>query len=410
MKKSVKKLSAVAFLALIIAVPLAQVPAAYSAELTGSEKAISFLRAVVGLDMARYNVTLEGGHTDYPYELGGLSEESLNFELFADESQLSAIFLIRNGTLCYCSFRVINGTILYAQPQPADALATAKNVLQRYQTYSNAPYLQQMRNMLDAITEHKSTTVTADNVTLNIKVTESVDSSTNITSFNTNFKWIDSPNGIENAWKVVGFSFHNETFRAFGDMWDFYSIGSSSLNVSEEEAISMAMELAKNYTLRVYVNGSLVDVSFNIRTDMIDTHLSLQARTPLTLYPFWYVQFYFDRDYYSATGIIVGIWADTGEVSYCRATGYAGGGGDPSSEPSDVPSSSSTQPDTSPSNSPTDSSSTTPLPEQSPPENDTASITEDTTTPPTSTYVAAAAVAVSIPIAIAAIALKKRRK
>src|SRR4030042_747586 len=402
MKETIKKLSAVAFLALIIAVPLAQVPKAYSAELTGSEKAISFLRDVVGLDMARYNVTLKGGHIDYPYELGGLSEESLNFGLFADESQLSATFLIRNGTLSYCSMDVLKGTPLYDQPQSANVLDTAKTVLQRYQTYSGAPYLQPMREMLDAVTELKTMTATTDNITFNIKVTESVKPSTNATYLHTNFKWMDSPNGIYNTWKSMSFSIDENSF-SFRDCWNLFMIGRSSLNVSREDAISMAMELAKNYTLRMYVNGSLVDVPFNITEDPIETHLTMQSREPLTLYPFWHIQLYFDKMYYTANGIEVGIWADTGEVIYCQATGIAGDFGGSSTVPSESStSSSSTHPNASPSESSSKPSSTPPetTPTPPPPENNSA--------PPTATYIAAAATATTIAIAIATVALKKR--
>src|SRR4030042_6132864 len=251
-----------------------------------------------------------------------------------------------------------------------------------------------MREMLDAVTELKTMTAITD-ITLNIKVTESTN--------HTRFEWMDSPNSIENAWKGVSFSFDNEIFRAFGDMWDLYTIGSSSLNVSREEAVSMAMELAKNYTLRMYVNGSLVDVPFKIQEDPLETHLTMQSREPLTLYPFWHIQLSFDKMYYTANGIEVGIWADTGKVVYCQATGIAGDFGGSSTVPSESStSSSSTQPNASPSESSSKPSSTPPetTPTPPPPENNSA--------PPTATYIAAAATATTIAIAIATVALKKR--
>src|SRR4030042_1897265 len=251
-----------------------------------------------------------------------------------------------------------------------------------------------MREMLDAVTELKTMTAITD-ITLNIKVTESTN--------HTRFEWMDSPNSIENAWKGVSFSFDNEIFRAFGDMWDLYTIGSSSLNGSREEAVSMAMELAKNYTLRMYVNGSLMDVPFNITEDPLETHLTMQSREPLTLYPFWHVQLYFDKVYYTANGIEVCIWADTGEVYCCQATGYAGGGEEPSATPSDASSpssssqSSSTQPDSPPSQSPTDSSSA--LPEESETILTEPQTEDSQTPPPTPLYAAVAAAAILIPIA-----------
>jgi len=37
------------------------------------------------------------------------------------------------------------------------------------------------------------------------------------------------------------------------------------------------------------------------------------------VYPFWRIELYFDKYYYSAYGIQVGIWADTGEIESCKS-------------------------------------------------------------------------------------------
>ena len=400
---------------LIIAVlPFAQVPKAYSAELTGQEKALSFLRDVVGLDMTKYRVTLLGNGTEYPSELGGLSEESLNYELtYANESKLGAIFLIQNGTLSYCALYVYTGSPLYAQPLSANVLDIAKTFLQKYQAYSNAPYIQPMREMLNAVNELKDSTATTDNITFSVSTTESADPTSSSVILTTHFRWMDSPNGIYNTRKDLGFSFKNGTFKSFGEGWYLYTIGSSSVNVSKEQAISIAMERAKNYQLFMNVgglsNGTLVSVPFNILTDPISTSLSMVAREPLTLYPFWQVWLWFDKPVNNTYGLVVSMWADTGEVVRISEVGTYGGSGETSTPPSDSSSSPSTsssspaQTATPSSEPPTESPSTTPPKEQATP-------TEGTTTPASTYIIAAAAAAIIIPIAIAAIALKKRRK
>ena len=43
------------------------------------------------------------------------------------------------------------------------------------------------------------------------------------------------------------------------------------------------------------------------------------------LYPFWYVEIYFQKPYFSDYGIQVGIWADTKEVTYCQSLCVLGG-------------------------------------------------------------------------------------
>ncbi len=59
---------------------------AYSAELTASEKALTFLTDVVGLDMTKYNATLTNNRVEYPSDLGGLAKEYVDYIFDSDES------------------------------------------------------------------------------------------------------------------------------------------------------------------------------------------------------------------------------------------------------------------------------------------------------------------------------------
>jgi hypothetical protein len=354
--------------------------------------------------MTKYSVTLLGNGTEYPSELGGLSEESLNYELtYANESKLGAVFLIQNGTLSYYKLYVDKGLPLYAQPSYASNLDTSKDLLQRYQNYiGTAQYLQSMKGMLNTLTEIQNLTTSIDNIKFEASV--AVDSA--------QLTWSDSPNGIYNSWKTVSLRISNGHLTGFWDRWNLYRIGSNSVNVPIEEAISIAMERAKNYTLLVKgSNGTSVPAQFNILTDPISTSLSMVAREPLTLYPFWQVWLWFDKPINNTYGLVVSMWADTGEVVRISEVGTYGGSGETStatSGSSSSPSTSSSSPAqtaTPSSEPPTKSPSTTTPPQQSTPTK------ENTTAPLSSTYIIAAAVAaISIPIAIAAIALKKRRK
>jgi hypothetical protein len=87
------------------------------------------------------------------------------------------------------------------------------------------------------------------------------------------------------------------------------------------------LEHAENYTLKIWT-GNWTVMNFTIVDEPLKAELSTVAsarREPLTLYPFWHVQLYFDKAYGTANGIEVGIWADTGQVVFCQATGFAGG-------------------------------------------------------------------------------------
>lgn len=184
------------------------------------------------------------------------------------------------------------------------------------------------------------------------------------------------------------------------------------MNVSREEAIRMARELAEDYELIIITgydnktdNYIYTKVQFKILDEPVTAQLITASREPLKLYPFWHVQLYFDKMYYTADGIEVGIRADTGEVLYCKATGISGSplGGDSTATPSSVtsteppPEADSTLPQTEPSdNSPTIS------PVESPPSQQPTSLSDQqpgflgSTLPMEYGYVIMAAVAVAI--------------
>ena len=153
MNPSIKRLHAVLVLAAVLALPLLQVSTAYPAELTASEKALTFLKDVVGFDMTKYNATLTHNHVEYnPDYYGGLAQERVDYILESDESTIDVGCLFINKTLVFCNLDVLKGSPLYTQP-PTNVLDAAKSILDRYQNYVGDAYLQVMRNMLDTVTE-----------------------------------------------------------------------------------------------------------------------------------------------------------------------------------------------------------------------------------------------------------------
>ncbi len=101
-------------------------------------------------------------------------------------------------------------------------------------------------------------------------------------------------------------SFDNGVFRSFVNDWNLYEIGSATVNVSREEAISMARNAAKNCTLKIWMN-EWSEVKFNLVDEPVTVELFMYPRETLTVYPFWHIQLYFDKLYYSAYGIEVGV-------------------------------------------------------------------------------------------------------
>jgi hypothetical protein len=298
---------------------------AYSAELSAPEKALEFLTNVVKLDMTKYNATLVSNWVDYPSHWGGLPQEVVRYDLeWGGESKLYVTCRLRDKTLYSCGMEVLKGSPIYTEPQPTNVLDMTKVLLERYQTYSGASYIQTMRNMLDTIDEIKNMTTTVDNTRLTISIKDIPTAPSAEPIIYTNFDWVYTVNGIDTPQNVVSFTLDQGFFRSFRDDWNLYKIGSTDVNVSKEEAISMAMNTAKNYTLKIWMN-EWIEVEFTIVDEPVAAELFMYPRETLTVYPFWRIELYFDKLYYSAFGIRVGIWADTKQIKYCESLSYAGG-------------------------------------------------------------------------------------
>ena len=307
---------------LICVLFLVQVLSAYSVEPTTQDKALNFLKEVLMLDMKRYNTTL-AMYNSYPIDMGGYVREDVKYALTSAKSTINVIFEFRNNTLVYCHLHGLGSSTLYFQTPPGNILDAAKGLMQRYQAYSGATYLQKMRDMLDAVTELKPITTTLDDVKFRIR---------NYGPY-TCFEWICTVNGIDVERKEVMFTFHNGSFEYFADTWDLYKVGTADLKVSRDEAIRIAREYAYSHP---YTFGG-VPVNFTILDEPVSAELSMEPREGYTLYPWWNIRLYLDKVYPGNVGSIqVTLWADTGEVTHCEAISV-GGSPAPIKPPSEPP-------------------------------------------------------------------------
>ena len=71
----------------------------------------------------------------------------------------------------------------------------------------------------------------------------------------------------------------------------------------------------------------LLTKSFFVESDIVpfrepENYSSSTSRDPFILYPYWNIRFYFKEEISRISGIDVGIWGDTGEISYCSIFGF----------------------------------------------------------------------------------------
>jgi hypothetical protein len=315
MNFSMKKLCVALVLAVILALLLIEVPSLYSADFSAPERALTFLKDVVGFDMTKYNATLTHNHVEYnPDYYGGLAQERVDYILDSDESIIDVGCLFINKTLVFCNLYLLKGSPLYAQPQ-TNVLDVAKSILDRYQNYVGDAYLQVMRNMLDTVIEIKPMTKSVGNVKLIVSSGENF----------ARFEWIYTSNGLDFTRKRRSIHFEHGSLIDFCDLWGLYKIGSDSVNVSEEEAINIARNATKDMP-KLYgrVGNETIVLQPKVANSPVEAKLMVGIKEPLTLYPLWHVQLYFDKLYGNYYGVAVDIWADTGEIRGTYGTGIMG--------------------------------------------------------------------------------------
>ena len=307
-------------LSMVLALLLAQVPRAYSAESTAPENALLFLADVVRLDMTKYDAKLEKV-SSLPSGVGASDLVFLKYTLTSVGSKIEVICHVRNNMISWCKLYPLKGSPLFAQPA-TNALDAAKSFLDRYQTYSGLSHVQPMRSVLDTVSELKPMTKAVDDVRLEITTDEDRES----------IQWMNAVNGITNTYNVAVLSFRNGAFEFFCDEWNRYRIGSADVKVDREEAIRIAKEHAQN-RIRADV-GDEAALSYTFVSE--HALLTMQPREN-ALYPHWEVLLALNKmvPSYGAT-FRVSVWADTGEVPYITYSGSYGG--TPQSEEKPAPS------------------------------------------------------------------------
>ncbi len=271
-------------------------------------KVLPFLRDVVYLDMTKYLATLESNIVEYRSDLGGIVEEILKYTLTCEGSKVDVTLRFRNNTLSRYNLYVLEGIPFYSQLQPTNMLDATKGLLERYQQYSGASHLEDMRKILETVNEIGDFEITSENVKLMMSTEGN----------KAKIQWIYTTNNIDFQAKSVVLNFDYYGFlETLSDDWSIFKVGSTEVNVLQEEAIDIAIEYAKDYSWTV--NGVEIN-NFTIVSEPVSAILWPHSREdPLALIPYWYVILYLDRVYPERVDrLAVGLWADTGEVSICQ--------------------------------------------------------------------------------------------
>jgi len=359
-----KRLFAVIALISVVAFSLVQIPVGVSEDLNNEAEALSVITDVIGLDTSKYSANLYKHKSEI---WAGVVRDYVDYTLESAESEIRVMITFSNDILTRWVINPSEGKPIYASSLAPNALDLAKDTLQRYQTYSNLPIIQEASSLLDDVAEIKDIEMTRGN--LKMRITGNY------------IDWVRTINGLEFP---IGLSIKvdNGIVDTFTDESSFFRIGSSDVNISREEAASIALEEAKTFTsVEIWLGDHDEVFPFSVKEDPMVVTLEVGTNN-FTMYPSWHVWFAAEDEVYSVTGVAVYMRADTGEITNSYTTSPGGFISDPDatvSPTSDPQASPDTQPEGNPNQ-------------------------------PIASYIIAGTAATAITVAIAAVALKKKSK
>ena len=269
-----------------------------------TDRVVHFLEDVIQLDMTKYHAQLERNTVEYRSDLGGVIEDVLTYTLTSNEGKLDADFRFRNQTLFRYRIDVIEGAPTFAALQPQNIVEQVEGILQRYQTYAGASYVEPMAEMLGAVDGiHDMETVADD-----IKLVVSTDGG------ETQFKWMYTTNDIDFQAKELTFNFDNGVLETLTDGWFLFSIGNAELNVSHQEAIEIAIDNIQGFAWSA--EGTVVTDYVIVEENATALLWPHTRDNTLKLYPYWYVSLPLDKTYPGNINYIaIGVWGDTGDIT-----------------------------------------------------------------------------------------------
>jgi hypothetical protein len=316
-----KKVYTAFTLMFIVVFAFAQVPKICSAQQTQVDqgKARLAMSSVLGLDLIKYTVELTNYVVDKPAVYGGMTRETMVFNLTSAQNSISVLCAFVNNQLTFVSLSRVSGSFSSTNVQSPGStlLDVTKNAVQRYHDYSGLQTASDALNILDSVSGTTPVNVTEGNLKLKVLTPDNFNS--------TSISWTRSINGANYP---TGFSldFYNGVLVDLSDLSSFYSIGNTTVAISRDQAISIAQKEAfsKNRLNTTLADGTMSPVTLELPNQPQDIELNTACRQPLVYSPLWQIQFFSSKPIGGTVGYQVGIWADTGEIQYSHLVSYHG--------------------------------------------------------------------------------------
>ena len=271
-------------------------------EETNTEQVLVFLEDVVQIDMTKYEARLRVSDTNnwtgdttrttgqYILDSSGLGGTSI----------ITISFTIVDNKLVGCFLYLTQGSPIFSEQQETNPIKTAERFLQRYQTFTNDPEVATMKNILETLNPKTNTTAIVENIKLELTFYPK----------DTVFRWSKNFNGAD--FSRLNLEFRNDQFFAFGDDRSYTKSGSIEVNISEEQAITLALQEASTYMFECD-NDTVLELGF------IEAFIKAELKVipkgnQGDYYPIWIIDVPLDRMYGHISYFTIMLWADNGII------------------------------------------------------------------------------------------------
>ncbi|MDR0372785.1 MAG: hypothetical protein LBI79_04405 [Nitrososphaerota archaeon] len=275
---------------------------------TAQDKVTDIIENVMSVDLSKYTLEIKSNSLDgVPLSNNDRKITNLICTLTplegTGESGVVTIFFMVERDVVINYFVDVASLHVITPVQYANQREAVKSFLEKYQAYTSIDSSNLMA-MLDDVDMAKNSTMTRENVKLVLSVSSFFGAQTTL-------RWTYTVNGAD--YTVLDVSVTAGGFvRAMYDSRALYKVGDTSISISKEQAIGIAIANLSSYSYAM-PDGSVVK-DFKVSRDKAGAVL-FTSPVDYELRPYWDVRMMLDEVYPgSVHGITAFVWANSGEV------------------------------------------------------------------------------------------------
>ncbi|MDR2720278.1 MAG: hypothetical protein LBC03_05705 [Nitrososphaerota archaeon] len=296
-------------LIILIATSLMVFPTNVSGQNSIQNETMDFMKNVITVDVSKYAITIARDFTldDPLLSAANRKISHIDYALNSENSNTEIQFTIERGAITACDISPPSTQIISSSKQPNNQLDAVKGFLERYQTYTKNN-LSNLIAMLKDIDTSKDSTIITGNTKLTIQNSYSWETDQTL------FSWSQVINGAE--YPAISLVFSKEgNFIMMRDAQAIYTIGDTSVNISKEQAIDIALENLQFYSYEMPDGSVVKDFKLSRAGVAAELEVGVVDYVDYELRPYWKIEMYLDEVAPgNVHGIQVFVWANTGKV------------------------------------------------------------------------------------------------